>query len=211
MSNKQAKKGKIVIISSPSGGGKTSICRRLLSPARRKNGWEFSVSYTTRKRRPGERNGHAYEFVDDRRFDKLAAKNYFAEHCDVHLYKYGTPRKPIEDIRRRGGVVILDVDVQGALKLRKEYPDSIGIFVMAPSISALKKRLRKRGTETSGQLRVRFERAKYEMTRFKKYGFEYVVINRELDRAVKEVLAIITAHGCRLDYMDKELLKRITG
>lgn len=204
-------KGKIIIISSPSGGGKSSICKRLLSPARRKIGWTFSVSYTTRKRRPGERNSHAYEFVDDARFDKLAAKGFFAEHCKVHLYKYGTPRKPIEDVRRRGGVVILDVDVQGALKLRKEYPDSIGIFVLPPSVSALRKRLRKRGTETSEQLRVRFETAKHEMSRFKEYGFEYVVINKELERAVKEVLAIITAHGCRLDYMDKEQLKRITG
>ena len=117
----------------------------------------------------------------------------------------------LDVVRRLGGVVILDVDVQGALKLRREYPDSIGIFVLPPSVSALKKRLRKRGTETSEQLRVRFETARHEMTRFKKYGFEYVVVNQELDRAVKEVLAIIAAHGCRIDYMDKELLKRITG
>lgn len=107
--------------------------------------------------------------------------------------------------------MILDVDVQGALKLRKEYPESIGIFVLPPSVSALKKRLRKRGTETTKQLRVRFERARHEMTQFRNYGFEYVVINEDLERAVKEVIAIITAHRCRLDHMDKELLKRITG
>lgn len=205
------KPGEIVIISSPSGGGKTSICKRLLSPARRKNGWSFSVSYTTRKRRPGEREGHAYNFVSDNEFDKLSKKSFFAEYCRVHLYKYGTPRLPLKQVRRAGGVIILDVDVQGALKLRREYPDAIGVFVLPPSITDLKKRLRKRGTETSEQLAVRFKTARKEMKSFRKFGFEYVVVNEELDTAVKEVLAIITAHSCRLDQISKEQIKRITG
>ena len=97
------KPGKIVIISSPSGGGKSSICRKLLSPARRRKGWTFSVSYTTRKARIGERNGREYYFVDEEKFKELTRRDYFAEHFKVHLYRYGTPRAPLERIREKGG------------------------------------------------------------------------------------------------------------
>ena len=203
------KPGKIVIISSPSGGGKSSICRKLLSPARRRKGWTFSVSYTTRKARIGERNGREYYFVDEEKFMELARRDFFAENFKVHLYRYGTPREPLERVRQKGGVVILDVDVQGAFRLRKEYPDAITIFILPPSITELRKRLKKRGTETKQQLMVRFENAKKEMSLFEK--FDYVVINKELNVAVKEVLAIIKAHHCRIDYINKKQFKKKIG
>lgn len=194
--------GKIVIISSPSGGGKTSICRKLLSRARRGKGWTFSISYTTREKRPGERDGREYFFVSDEEFDRLVARDYFAEHCRVHLYRYGTPRIPLERVLKNGGVMLLDVDVKGAAKLHRVYPEAITIFVLPPSLAALKQRLKLRGTETPEQFRVRFENAKKEIKDFKK--FDYVVENKDLMAAVSRVLAIITAHNCRTDRANLE-------
>lgn len=201
--------GAIVIISSPSGGGKTSICRRLLSRARRKQGWTFSVSYTTRRMRAGERNGREYFFVAKDRFERLAQAGFFAEHFNVHTHRYGTPRKPLEQVIRNGGVMILDVDVQGAFRLRQEYPEAITIFVLPPSVPELRRRLRLRGTETKEQLAIRFENAKREMKLYSR--FEYVVVNQTLDPAVQQVLAIIRAHPCRADKIDKEQMQTITG
>lgn len=203
--------GKIVIISSPSGGGKTSICRKLLSPARRKKGWTFSISYTTRDRRKGERNGREYHFVDNREFDELVRRDFFAEHFKVHLYKYGTPRGPVEQVRRRGGVMILDVDAKGARKLHREYPNAISIFVLPPSVTALKQRLRQRGTETRDQLAVRLDNAIEEMRSFRSFGFGYVVINKELKVAVRQVLNIIAADRHRVEKVDPEQIRKITG
>lgn len=201
--------GRIVIISSPSGGGKTSICRRLLTPTRKRQGWTFSISYTTRGKRKGEQQGREYCFVPEADFDRLVARDYFAEHFRVHLYKYGTPRRPLEKVLQSGGVMLLDVDVQGAKKLRKEYPQAITIFVLPPSQAALRQRLKRRGTETKEQLKIRFENARKEMKLYRK--FEYVVINKELNDAVRQVLAIIEAHPCRLDNFNPEQITRITG
>jgi guanylate kinase len=201
-------KGKIVIISSPSGGGKTSICRRLLTPARRRGGWTFSVSYTTRPKRPGERNGREYYFVTVSEFSRLAAQDFFAEHCRVHLYRYGTPREPVERVKKRGGVMLLDVDVKGARRLKSAYPEAITIFVLPPSLSALRQRLKRRGTETPEQLRVRFENARKEMKDFSR--FDYVVVNDDLTKAAIKVLSIVEAHECRTDKMRKEQINRIT-
>jgi guanylate kinase len=203
------KRGRIVIISSPSGGGKTSICRRLLTPARRRAGWTFSVSCTTRQRRPGERNGREYHFVDQAEFDRMTKLGYFAEHFRVHQYNYGTPRGPLEKVRQKGGVIILDVDIQGAFKLKKEYADAIMIFVLPPSVPELKKRLRQRGTETDQQRRIRFERALQEMRAFSK--FDYVVVNQELEVAARQVLSIIEAHPCRIDSVNVEQIRSIIG
>ena len=206
---KAAKPGRIVIISSPSGGGKTSICRRLLSPSRKRQGWQFSVSYTTRKKRPGERNGREYRFVDNREFSRMAKAGSFAEHCAVHQHLYGTPRRPIEQVIKQGGVMLLDVDVQGAFKLRKGYPQAITIFVLPPSVSALRKRLKRRGTESREQLKVRFQNAQREMKLFRRFG--YVVINDDLNAAVRQVLSIIDSHSSRTEYLDLEQIIRITG
>lgn len=202
------KPGTIVVISSPSGGGKTSICRKLLTPARKKQGWQFSISYTTRKKRPGERNGREYHFVSENEFKKLVKADYFAEHFKVHLYRYGTPRKPMEKVLKQGGVMILDVDVQGAFRIKKEYPQAITIFILPPSISVLRRRLIKRGTETMEQRRVRFENSKKEISLYSK--FEYSVINEDLDTAVKEVLSIINCHHCRTENIRPEQIKKLS-
>jgi len=205
------KPGKIVIISSPSGGGKTSICRLLLSPARKRQGWRFSISYTTRAPRRGERNGREYFFVSEEEFGRLVRRGFFAEHFKVHLYRYGTPRRPIEVVRRRGGVMLFDVDVQGAKRLKREYPDAISVFILPPSQAELRRRLKRRGTETAEQVKLRLANALRETRTFARFGFDYVVVNRDLNRAVNTVLSIVEAHGCRVDQTDPEQLKKITG
>jgi guanylate kinase len=159
----------------------------------------------------GERNGRAYHFVSDAQFDRLTSSDFFAEHFQVHLYKYGTPREPLERVRRKGGVILLDVDVKGARKLHREFPDAVSIFILPPSVPELRKRLRQRGTETPDQLKIRFENAKREMRTFRSFGFDYVVVNKELDVAVRKVLSIIEAHDCRTERITAEQLKRITG
>lgn len=203
----KCKPGKIVVISSPSGGGKTSICRKLLSPGRRRQGWQFSVSYTTRQKRPGEKNGREYFFVSDEEFAQLTRSGFFAEHFAVHLYQYGTPRKPLDKVIKEGGVMILDVDVRGALRIKREYPQAITIFILPPSIPKLRKRLIRRGTETKEQLKVRFENAKREMGSYSE--FQYSVINQELDVAVNEVLSIINSHHCRTENLDAEQISKM--
>lgn len=139
----------------------------------------------------------------------MAKLGYFAEHFQVHQYNYGTPRGPLEKVRQKGGVIILDVDIQGAFKLKKEYADAIMIFVLPPSVPELKKRLRQRGTETDEQRRIRFERALQEMRAFNK--FDYVVVNQELEVAARQVLSIIEAHPCRIDSVNVEQIRSIIG
>lgn len=199
--------GTILIISSPSGGGKTSICRRLLSRTRRAQGWAFSISYTTRNPRVGERNGREYWFVSEAEFARKAKAGFFAEHFRVHLGHYGTPKGPMEKVISHGGVIILDVDVNGAFALKKEYPNAITVFILPPSVPELRKRLRQRGTETKKDLAVRFENARREMKLFGR--FDYVVVNKELDTAVQEVLAIVRSHHCRVDRADVEQIRSI--
>jgi len=203
------KPGKIVIISSPSGGGKTSICRRLLTPYSRSNGWVFSVSYTTRSKRPGERNGREYFFVSEEKFSKLAKRNFFAEQFRVHQNRYGTPRGLLERVRKRGGVAILDIDIQGACRLVKEYPEAISIFILPPTIKELKRRLKDRGTETKEQLVVRYEGAIREIKAARTGGVDYVVENKDIITAVNEVRKIIEADHLRVDKAGGELLRKI--
>lgn len=201
------KPGKIVVISSPSGGGKTSICRKLLTPARKRQGWRFSVSYTTRQKRPGEKDGREYFFVTEEKFKKLARADFFAEHFKVHLYHYGTPGRPMERVVKQGGVIILDVDVQGALRLKKVYPEAVTIFILPPSIKVLQRRLIRRGTETLQQRQVRFENARKEIRLYNR--FEYCVINKDLDTAVSEVLSIINCHHCRRELIRSEQIQKL--
>ncbi|MBD3401264.1 guanylate kinase [candidate division GN15 bacterium] len=203
--------GKIVIISSPSGGGKTTICRELLNAERREQGWRFSISHTTRPPRVGEKDGREYHFVDDATFDRMIEQGFFAEHFQVHEFKYGTPRRPLDEVREHGGVMVLDVDVNGAKALKQEFPDAITIFILPPSIAALRERLQQRGTETTEQMEMRFENALREMRTFQSYGFEYVVVNKDLTVAVEEVLSVVIAHHCRLEHFPPEQLKNIVS
>jgi guanylate kinase len=207
MANKRIK-GKIVIISSPSGGGKSSICQRLIKK-HKKDGWRFSISATTRKKRPNERHGREYLFVDHADFIKMRERDEFAEWCRVHSYLYGTPRKQLEEILYKGGVMLLDVDVKGAFKLKRLYKSAAMIFILPPSKTELRRRLKKRGTEDDKHFKIRQRRALGEMKLFNK--FEYTVINKNLDIAVSEVEMIINSLHCRKSNLDLEQISRIIG
>jgi guanylate kinase len=199
-------KGKIIIISSPSGGGKTSICKKL----RQKNGsWDFSVSATTRNKRRDERQNREYKFVDYAKFMEMKKRGDFAESCQVHRYYYGTPRKPLEKILYGGGVMLLDVDVKGADKLKKKYHSAATIFILPPSRGELKKRLKRRGTEDDKHFVIRQKRALSEMKKYRE--FEYTVINKDLNTAVNEVEMIIKSLHCRFKNLDTEQIGRIIG
>ena len=203
--------GKIVIISSPSGGGKTSICQGLLTEERKSQGWGFSISCTTRPKREGEQHGREYFFVTEEEFDKKAEAGFFAEHFPVHLYKYGTPKEQLDQVVEEGGVILLDVDVQGAAKIRRKYPDAISIFVLPPSKESLKERLQRRGTETPEQLDVRYNTARQEMNEY--CNFEYTVINEKLESAISDVLSIISgqpgSNKSRTENINKEQINTI--
>lgn len=208
MSTAKKIKGKIVIISSPSGGGKSTICRKLLEK-NKKQGWDFSVSVTTRKKRPNETDGIEYIFADHADFIKRRDRKEFAEWCKVHRYLYGTPKKPLEQVLYHGGVMLLDVDVKGAMKLKSAYPNAATIFILPPSRAELRRRLKKRGTEDDKQLRIRRKRALSEMRLFGK--FEYTIVNKNLDTAVNEVEMIIKSLHCRKKNLALEQINRIVG
>jgi guanylate kinase len=203
-----ANKGKIIIISSPSGGGKSSICQTLLR-RNKKRGWNFSISVTTRPRRTNEKNGREYWFVDYGEFMTRRNRDEFAESCQVHRFYYGTPRQPLDTVLAKGGVILLDVDVKGAFKLKREYPDAATIFILPPGRGELMRRLKLRGTEDDKHLKIRQKRALNEIKLFKK--FEYIVINKDLDTAVNEVELIIKSLHCRLINLDLEQIRRIVG
>lgn len=208
-SSRLIKPGKIIIISSPSGGGKTTISRALLR-RHKADGWRFSISATTRPRRvrdPNDREGKDYYFRSPAEFARMRARGEFAESCRVHKHSYGTPRALLDETVRKGGVILLDIDVKGAFKIRKAYPQAASIFILPPSISALRRRLSARGTETSAQLKVRRERSVQEMQLYDR--FDFTVINDRLDEAVNMVDYIILSLHTRKKNLNRELIQRI--
>jgi len=194
--------GKVVIISSPSGGGKTTICHKLL---RDNPHWKFSVSYTTREKRPGEIDGRQYFFVDNRKFVQSRRQGFFAESARVHLHYYGTPREPLDKVIRKGGVILLDVDVKGAASIKKKYPQALSIFILPPSKTELKRRLKRRGTETKAQLEVRLNNAIAEMGQFNR--FDYIIINKDINEAVAAADHIIKSWTVGITYFGRNKSK----
>jgi guanylate kinase len=177
-----------IILSAPSGGGKTTIARQLL---RRRSDLGYSVSCTTRTPRPSETNGTDYHFLTRAEFLRRRDAGEFAECAEVHGNLYGTLRSEISRILKSGLHVIMDIDVQGARQIRKAFPDTVTVFVLPPSGEVLLDRLRRRKTESPEQLIARLHSALQELRAVEEY--EYVVINDELDRAVLSVSAILDA------------------
>ena len=181
-----------VILSSPSGGGKTSIAKALLA---RRPDVGYSVSCTTRAPRAGEANGKDYYFLTEQEFVARRAKGDFAESAQVHGLWYGTLRSEVERVLGSGKHVILDIDVQGAAQFRRAFPQAVLVFVLPPSGESLLERLRERGTENAAQLTRRLQSAIAELQAVPEY--QYVVINDELERAVQRVAGIIDAEAMR--------------
>ena len=185
-------KGLLLVISGPSGTGKGTVCKRLLE----KNDNIFlSVSATTRKPREGEIDGVSYHFYDEDKFRNLIAKNQFIEwaaFCDNY---YGTPKAPVVENIENGRDVMLEIEIEGAMKVRAKHPEGVYIFLFPPSIEVLEERLKGRGTETDEVIAKRLARAKEEFKMCTKYN--YYVVNDDLEKAVEEIEAIIVAEKAR--------------
>ncbi|MAT59951.1 MAG: guanylate kinase [Ignavibacteriae bacterium] len=180
------KKGKLLVFSAPSGSGKTTIVRTILSKYKE---LDFSVSATTRKRRENETDGKDYFFISEEEFKKKIDAQEFIEWERFYDYYYGTLKSFVDDEIDSGKSVVLEVDVNGAVNIKKNYPSAVLIFIMPPSFEELKNRLINRSTETESDLKKRIERAEYEFTY--KDKFDYVVINDKLEDAVNKVYEII--------------------
>jgi guanylate kinase len=181
-----------VILSAPSGGGKTTIARRLLEL---RNDVGYSVSCTTRPPREDEVEGQDYYFLSTSEFLARQQRGEFAEWATVHGNLYGTLRSEVERVLKMGQHVIMDIDVQGAMQFRSAFPESVLVYVLPPSGEILLDRLRGRGTETSGTLKKRLESALVELQAVQRY--QYVVVNDDQDRAATSVSQIIDAEGLR--------------
>ena len=183
-------KGSLFIVSSPSGGGKTTLIRRLLAnpPGQPLH---FSVSHTTRSRRDGEVNGREYHFVSVAEFQKMASQGDFLEHNEVHGNFYGTSKAEVLPRLVLGEDVILDIDVQGARDIRAAYPEAISIFIVPPSAADLAERLRARGLDGEDAIRKRLINAAKEIAQAS--SFQYVIVNDALDRASLELESIVRA------------------
>ena len=195
-----------IILSSPSGGGKTTIARRLMA---RRPDVGYSVSCTTREPRPGEVDGRDYRFLDVPAFEAARDRGEFAEWAVVHGQLYGTLRSEVQRVLASGRHVIMDIDVQGALQFATAFPESVLIFVLPPSAKVLLERLRARKSESRASLIRRMQGALEELRVVGRY--HYVVVNDELERAVEQVSAIVDAESARherLNEMD-ELITRL--
>ena len=183
-----ARRGLMLVLSSPSGAGKTTLSRMLLTEER----IALSISVTTRARRPGEVHGRHYHFIDRNRFDQLRKNGDLLEYAEVFGNFYGTPRKPVEKALKQGRDVLFDVDWQGTKQLRKHAPvDLVSVFILPPSSGELARRLHTRAQDDKKVIRARMAKAGDEMSHWAEY--DYIVVNRDLDRAFNDVRAILAA------------------
>ena len=182
--------GALFVIAGPSGVGKGTVIRRLLELV---PGVELSVSSTTRSRRENEREDVDYRFVTDDEFDRLIAEGELLEWADIFgHHRSGTPAEPVARARAEGRDVILEIDVQGARQVRRQAPEAILVFLAPPSLEELGRRLRSRGTEDEAQIERRLEAASREMD--DRSRFDHVVVNDDVERAAREIAAILAAH-----------------
>jgi len=181
----------LLILSAPSGTGKTTLARRLVAAH---PGAVFSVSYTTRAPRGHEKDGADYHFVSEERFQQMIGEGAFVEWAKVHGHHYGTPRSSIDDAK---GLVVFDIDVQGGETIKKQHPDAVRALILPPSLAELERRLRARSTDDDATVRRRLHAAQIEMRLARLAGYEYGVVNDDLDRAYGDLEAIVRAEGCR--------------
>jgi guanylate kinase len=183
-------RGDLFIVSSPSGGGKTTLIRRLLADPPGPP-LHFSVSHTTRPRREGEREGREYHFVTVEDFQRMVQREEFLEHNEVHDHIYGTSKAEVLPRLAAGEDVVLDIDVQGARDVRKVYPDAVSIFIVPQSPAELERRLVARGLDGAETIRKRLINAAREIQEAP--AFQYVIVNDDLDRATLEIQSIVRA------------------
>lgn len=180
-------KGRLFVVSAPSGAGKTTLCTLL---RQRFPDLVYSVSYTTRAPRKGEQNGVDYHFIDTDTFLSLRSEQQWAEWAEVHGHYYGTAAAPIQAAVDAGRDVLLDIDVQGAMQILERFPDAVTIFIAPPSLAALQKRLAARGTDAPQTIAARMRNAAAEMTYRGRY--DHIVVNDRLERAAEQLAGIVS-------------------
>ena len=192
--------GVLLILSAPSGGGKSTLANRLRSE---RADVEISISHTTRSIRGEEEDGVHYHFVTEEVFKERANKGAFAEHAIVYGNYYGTSREVVDGILARGHHVILDIDIQGGEQLMDTYPDAVSVFVVPPSLEALEQRLIARSTDSEASMQLRLASARQEVQASSRY--QYVLINDDLDQAVKQLHEILNTETLRRHRMEHVL------
>lgn len=179
------RRGILFIISAPSGTGKTTLCKQL---ATNLPGLWHSISYTTRKPRPGEEHGREYYFIGEQPFRDMIERNEFVEWAHVYGHLYGTPRKSLDEKIEQGFDVLLEIDVQGAMQVKKRFEDSVSIFILPPSMAALRARLQTRASDTAEEIQRRLNKVKEEVWSYREYA--YIVRNEDLDRSLRDLESI---------------------
>lgn len=197
----QMKKGRLIVISGPSGVGKGTVVKALMA---RDPKVKLSVSATTREIRPGEIHGVHYYYISRQEFEQMIAEGRFLEYAKYVSNYYGTPEEPVNKMLEQGFDVILEIEVQGGLQIMERRPDAISVFIVAPSFEVLAQRLRGRGDTAEDVILERLETAKREYRTARKY--QYVIVNDRLEDAVDDVAAILRANALRAE-KQMELLK----
>jgi guanylate kinase len=186
----------VFVLSAPSGTGKSTLARQLVKQVA---DLTFSVSFTTRKPRPGEVDGKDYFFVDDATFDAMVAEDGFVEWVRVYERRYGTGKAWIQERLESGMDILLDIESQGARMVHKTIPDAVTVFLLPPSSAELSARLRGRGDESEEQVRIRLDYARHELAQFE--GYDYLVLNDTVEQAYRRLESIIVATRCRRERM----------
>ena len=203
MSQPRASSALLLVLSAPSGTGKTTLGLRLMQ---RMPDAVFSVSYTTRPPRPGERNGEHYHFVDALTFQRKIDLGEFVEWAEVHGHFYGSPQASVDRAHASGGLAIFDIDVQGGNAMKRKYPETARVFIVPPTLEELERRLRQRRTETEETLRGRLLAARSEIERGVA-SYEYVIVNDDVERAFLDLASVVRAERCRRERVDLSKLK----
>ena len=198
---KSKKQGLLIVISAPSGAGKGTIINQMLE--KNKNLW-LSISATSRPMRSNDIEGETYYFYTKEEFQQKIKEDYFLEYALYANNYYGTPKKYIQEHLDKGQDVILEIEIQGAMQIKKIIPEALFVFVMPPSLKELRQRLINRGTDSKEKILERFKIAYQEMNEVTKYN--YVVINDDVENAVDKILAIIKSERCRVDRIEEVFL-----
>jgi guanylate kinase len=191
------RRGLLVVVSAPSGAGKTTLCREIISVV---PGIRHSISYTTRKPRPGEEHGREYFFVEEPVFQAMVERHEFAEWAPVYGHMYGTPRAALTEMMEQGTDVLLEIDTQGAMQIKKKFDDGVYIYILPPSIDALRIRLQQRGSDSAEEVQRRLQKAREEVWSYREYS--YIVRNDDMKQALKEMESIILAERIRTKRLD---------
>ncbi len=191
------KQGILFVVSAPSGTGKTTLCREMTIKL---PNLTHSVSYTTRSPRADEVDGREYFFVNETRFREMIERNEFAEWAEVHGNLYGTHNGHLLDIMNRGEDILLDIDSQGAIQMKKRFKDGVFIYILPPSFEVLKSRLTDRGSESTEEIRKRLKKAKEEIWNYREYY--YIVVNDDFNKALNDLESIIIAERIKMRRMN---------